>query len=94
MRYHIMTYTSECIGVDCIVNMRADAKLDTLVHKSVERLYDELYRLGLIGARATVHHERPNIWTNGGCGFISLDDGERVYSVTIQREDGCTPYIG
>lgn len=94
MKYHIMTYTADCIGVDCLVNMRADAKLDTLVHKSVQRLYNELHRLGLIKARATVHHERPNIWTNGGIGFVSLDDGERAYSVTIQRGDGCTLYIG
>lgn len=94
MKYYIGTYTADCIGIDCIISMRSDAKNSTLVRKATRTLYDELYRLGLIGERATVHHEPPNIWVNGGVGFVSLNDGERSYSVTIEREDGCTPYIG
>lgn len=94
MKYYITTCTSDGIGITCSVNVRADAKRNTLVKRSVQTIYDELHRLGLIGENAKVHIEHPNIWVNGGVGFISMDDGERTYSVTIQREDGCLEYIG
>ena len=94
MKYYITTYTPDLIGVTCSVNVRVDARRTTLVKKSTQAIYNELHRLGLIGDSARVWVEHPNIWVNGGVGFVSIDDGVHSYGVTIQREDGCTPYLG
>lgn len=88
MKYYVETYTADLIGIKCEVNVRTDARHITLVKKCLQTVYDELHRLGLIGEHAAVHIERPNIWVNGGMGFISMDDGERLYTVSISNEYG------
>ena len=88
MKYYVETYTPDLIGVKCAVNVRAGAKHITLVKKALQTLFNELYRLGLINENAAVHIERPNIWVNGGMGFITIDDGERLYTVSISNEYG------
>ena len=92
MKYYVEAYNAD-IGVRCEVNARADAAHDTIVKKAVQRVYNELNRLGLIGARAEVYREKPNVWLNGGVGFISLSDGAHNYTVSLSNEYGSYMYV-
>lgn len=92
MKYFVETWTNDLIGVRAIVNVRSDARHITMVKKSLQAIYDELHRLGLIGESANVHIERPNIWVNGGMGFISLTDSEHQYTISISNEHGAYMY--
>ena len=92
MRYYVETWTPDLIGIRCAVNVRADAKHMTLVKKSLQALFDELHRLGLIEESASVKLERPNIWINGGLGGLWISDSKRTYTVSISNEYGAYMY--
>lgn len=88
MKYFVETCTDDLVEIKCIVNVRANARHITLVKRSVQTIYDELRRLGLIEENADIHLERPNIWSNGGMGFILLSDSKHNYTVSIANEHG------
>lgn len=78
MTYTAYAYNSET-EAKVEFSVRSDAKLKTLVRKAVTELMPEL---GL--STCTFNAEMPNVWINGGVGFLMINN---KYFVQLWRND-------
>lgn len=64
------------------INCRADAKEKTLVQKCGIAIA-QLLNWGIVH----FYCERPNIWTNGGLGYLTINNGGDNWQLFVSRTD-------
>lgn len=78
----IITETKEH---DITFSVRSDARVKTVFEKTIRECAAYMRENGIAAGDICYTAQLPNIWKNGGVGFISIDN--KV--VVLYREDGC-----
>lgn len=88
MKYEVTICTKNEDEITAPISCRRDAKWKSLVRKAAEGILLEMQKAGIDTEGAMLYAEAPNVWTNGGCGFASIEIGGWSYHMVVQREDG------
>ena len=69
------------------INVRADARLETVVRKAAEEIGMVLEKNGLLARPARYWADMPNVWRNGAVGTLCVQDDKRNYFIGIRHSD-------
>ena len=81
MKYYI-DYLDTKTGMDGeagVISCRSDASMKTLIRKAADAV-----RIAVGLERCSYRAELPNVWLNGGVGYLSIDEHIIVY---VRRTD-------
>jgi len=82
MKYTITASTEDCSEITQVFDVRSDASLKTILMKGLKALTEILEK----SLHAQI--EWPNIWRNGGVGYVCCkDDDGNYYTITLYRND-------
>lgn len=84
-----MKYTATIITEkaehDVAFSVRSDARTKTVFEKAIRECIAFMRANDIVKGNVCYTAQLPNVWSNGGIGFISIDN--KV--VVLYREDGC-----
>ncbi len=88
MKYTIAVYTQhDETEIEKELNIRADARLETVVRKAAEEMAEVLVEKGLLAHPVTYVADMPNVWRNGGLGTLRIQDDKDYFFIGIRHSD-------
>ena len=75
------------VGIEKEVNIRADARLKTVVRKAAEEMAEVLVEKGLLARPVSYVADMPNVWRNGGVGTLRVQDDKDYFFIGIKHSD-------
>lgn len=91
MKYTFAVYTQhDEAGIEKEVNIRADARLKTVVRKAAEEMAEVLVENGLLVRPVSYVADMPNVWRNGAVGTLRIQDDKDYFFVGIRHSDSET----